>query len=162
MTWQFTVTNPDGITKTATIRNAEFNDVDRRRFHQGRGVTDGGLTYVQDLDQEDQFIDASWGFLTTDERGQLETFFGREGTLRQARPFSLDITGSSFPQRLKAGMLIGGAVVKAGQFKAGAYVTPDTSSLRNVFLDQADLSFAQERDERFSLDLRFRISAPAG
>lgn len=159
MAWLFTVTPPSGLTKTATIRNAEFNDTDRTQFRQARGITEAGLVYLQDLDTEDQLIEASWGFLTVAERAALEDFFGRDGTLRQARRFSIDITGSSFPQKLKAGMLIGGAVVQAGStFKAGATVKPDTSNLRNVFLDQPDLSFAQERDERFSLDLRFRIS----
>jgi hypothetical protein len=162
VSWTFTVTNPEGITVTATIRNAEFNDVDRLNFRQGRGITEGGLVYVQDLDGADQFVDASWGFLTTTERADLEAFFGRAGTLRQARPFSIDITGSSFPQALKAGMIIGGAVVQAGDgLKTGQTVNADVANLRDVFLDQSELAFDQERDERFSLDLRFRIHRAA-
>ncbi|KKM15975.1 hypothetical protein LCGC14_1690480, partial [marine sediment metagenome] len=62
-----------------------------------------------------------------------------------------------------AGMSVGGSVAQAGsKFKAGATVKPDTATLRNVFLDQPMLNFAQERDERFSLDLRFRIHRPVG
>lgn len=163
MAWVFTVTPPSGLTKTASIRNAEFNDADRREFRQARGTTEAGLVYVQDLDDDDQFIEASWGFLTPIERAALEDFFGREGTLRQTRAFNIDISGSSFPQKLKAKMVISGKIVQAGStFKAGATVTPDTTNLRNVFLDQPDLLFAQERDERFSLDLRFRIHRPVG
>ncbi len=144
------------------MRNSEFNDTDRTEFRQGRGITDAGLVFVQDLDSEDQLIEASWGFVTTEERADLEGFFGRDGTLRMVRPFSIDITDSSFPQTIKAGMLIGGAVIQAGStFKVGAIVKPDTTNLRNVFLDQPELSWAQERDERFSLDLRFRIHRPA-
>lgn len=163
MGWNFTIINPDGFTKTAAMRNAEFNDIDRSEFRQGRGTTDAGVVYVQDLDSEDQIIEVSWGFVTTEERAALEAFFGRDGTLRMARPFSIDISDSSFPQKIKAAMVIGGAVIKAGSaHKAGAIVKPDTTNLRNVFLDQPELSWAQERDERFSLDLRFRIHRPAG
>ncbi len=162
MSWTFTVTPPSGITKTATVRNAEFNDTDRRSFRQGRAATEAGLVYVQDLDSDDQFVEASWGFLTVAERAALEDFFGRDGTLRQARAFDLDIVDSSFPQKLKAGMSVDGSVVQAGStFKAGATIKPDTASLRNVFLDQPDIAFGQERDERFSVDLRFRIRRPA-
>lgn len=158
MSWTFTITTPAGFTKTATIRNAEFNDINRINFRQGRGVTEGGLVFVQDLDGDDQYVDASWGFLTVAERADLEAFFGRDGTLRQARSFSIDITGSSFPQVLQAATIIDGAVVEAGDgYKAGETVKADTANLRDVFLDQSELAFDQERDERFSLDLRFRI-----
>lgn len=160
MSWTFTVTTPEGVTKTATIRNAEFSDIDRTTFRQARGTTDGGLVYVQDLDDADQFIDASWGFLTTAERAALEDFFGRTGTLRQARPFSIDITGSSFPVTIKAGMVVDGAVITPGSYKVGQVINADVANLRDVYLDQPELAFDQERDERFSLDLRFRIHHP--
>ena len=167
MAWTFTVTTPQGATKTATVRNAEFNDIHRTTFRQAKGTTEGGLVYVQDLDDADQFVDASWGFLTLAERAALEEFFGRNGTLRQARPFAIDITGSSFPQVLKAGTVYEGAVIQAGQqingatIQAGQVINADTANLRNVYLDQPELAFDQERDERFSLDLRFRIHHPA-
>jgi len=162
MAWTFTVETPEGFIKAASIRNAEFSDVDRRVFWQGRGQTDGGLVYVQDHDGAEQVIEASWGFLTTQERADLEDFFGRGGTLRMARSFSIDITGSSFPQKIKAAMVVAGSVIQAGStYKAGDTVKPDTTNLRDVYLDQAELAFEQERDERFSLDLRFRIHRPA-
>lgn len=163
MSWTFTVVPPSGLTKTAVLRNAEFSDVDRLVFRQGRGTTEGGLVFVQDLDGDDQTIEASWGFMTLSERAAVEDFFGREGTLRQVRPFSIDITGTSFPQKIKAAMVVDGSVVKAGEgFKAGQTVQADTANLRDVFLDQPELVFDQERDERFSLDLRFRIHRPTG
>jgi len=99
VSWDFSVTTPSGFTRTASVRNAEFNDVDRTEFRQGRGTTDAGLVYVQDLDDDDQFVEAAWGFLDISERAALEDFFGRDGTLRQARSFSIDIVGSSFPQK---------------------------------------------------------------
>jgi len=163
VSWTFTVIPPSGITKPAVLRNAEFSDGDRVMFRQGRGTTEGGLVFVQDLDGEDQTIEASWGFMTLEERGAIEAFFGRDGTLRQARAFGIDITGTSFAQIIKAGMVIGGAVVQAGAgYVAGQTVKADTANLRNVFLDQPELLFDQERDERFSLDLRFRIHRPTG
>lgn len=162
MAWTFTVTNPQGVTKTASVRNPEFNDVDRIDYRQGRGTTEGGVVYVQDLEREDQVIELSFGFLSTEERGSFEDFFGRDGTLRQARPFSIDITDSSFIQKLKVGMVIGGSVWKVGgSFKVGQWVKPDTAALREVYLDQAELAWDQERDERFSLDLRLRIHHPS-
>lgn len=163
MSWTFTVTSPEGFTKTAAVRNPEFDDADSEEFRQGKGSTDGGLVYVQDLDQEDEIIQVTWGFLSVAERADLQDFFGRDGTLRQARSFSIDIEGSSFPQKLKAGAIINGAVVKAGEgHKAGDTVDPDVTTLRHVFLDQPGLPFIQERDQRFSLDARFRIHRPTG
>lgn len=161
MGWTFTVVNSNGLTKTAALRNPEFNDADRSLFRQARGTTDAGVVYVQDLDDTDQYVDISFGFLTTAERGAIQEFFGRDGTLRQALPFSVDIAGTSFPQKLKAGMTVGGVVVQAGStYQAGDFVKPDTSYLREVYLDQDELTFQQERDERFSLDLRLRIHNP--
>ena len=160
MSWTFTVTNPAGTVVTAVVRNAEFSDVKRRQRKQARGITEGGIIFVQDLSTDVELVEGSWTFLTSTERADLEEFFSINGALFQARAFSIDIAGSSFPQKLKCGMTISAAVVQSGDQKCGAFVEPTTTTLRNVFLDQDELAFTQERDKRFSLDMRFRIENP--
>jgi len=159
--WTFTITNPDGVELTAVVRNAEFNDTLRGVRRQARGITDAGVVFVQDLDRLDDFLEASWGFLTSSERADLDAFFGEGGTLRMARPFELAISSSSYPTKIQAGMVVGGSIIQAGTtYKAGQFVNADTANLVGIYLDQDDVSFQQERDERFSLDLRFRIPRP--
>ena len=161
MSWVFSIAGSNGRTLTKTVRSPEFSDITRLSRAQRRGLTDGGLVFVQDLVTRVQLVEGAWTWLTPTERGDLEEFFGSGGSLRQSRKFSISISGThSYPQVIHAGMVVGGATVQAGVYKAGQFVTPDTATLNNVRLDQADLAFTQERTDRFSLSLRFRIENP--
>ena len=157
MTWTFEVDGPDG-TVTAAIRNPEFSERTTEVRRQGKGVTEAGLVFVQDLGEQNEFIEGSWTWLTPAMRSALLLFFGPNGTLRQGRGFALTITGMNFPVVIGTGMVIDGVGLGTGQgYGTGQTVVPDTVVLDDVRLDQPDLSFAQQRNDRYSTELAFRI-----
>ena len=158
MTWSMSVDAPDG-TVSISVRNPLFGERDSEPRRQFRGVTESGLVFVQDLGREDRFLECSWTFLTPVMRSDLLLFFGPSGTLRQARPFTLTITNTTFAVVIGTGMTINRLALGTGQgFGTGQSVVPATVVLEGVHLEQPEIAFAQHRAERYSTELTFRLS----
>lgn len=166
MSWKFLHPANTNPTTTVTIKNPEFAEVDQSIRRQAKGETDGGTIFVEDLGQTDRFIEATWRNLKPAEVGDLKTFFGPNIVNMQTKPFRIEMTTDAplyhWLEIVSAGMSVGGEVLSAGGgYNAGGFVNPDTASFDVVFLDQAELSFAQDRFQLFSTSIRFRLHSGA-
>lgn len=157
----FSIVRPDK-TITALIKAMEFQDSERRARRQARGITEAGLVFVQDLGREDRFFDLSFQFLKPKERSDLLVFFGPDGTLRQARSFSVTFTAFDPDLGIMA------ALISTDQgFSTDEGLSTDqenqvqAATFNGVFLDQDELVFVQQLDGHWALDLRLRLPVDA-
>jgi len=154
-TWTFETTRADGEVVTIDIRPPEFGDVTRRERAQAKGETDAGVRFVQDLGHEALFLDFEWANLTRCERDDLERFFGVQGTLFQARPFSIEVSDGS---HAAFGISTGLGLSTGEGWTSGQLVEAAGPRWGAVYLDTPVLAFTQDRTaQRYTIALRFRV-----
>lgn len=155
MTWTLTVRRADGSERSIAIRPPEFGDVISDDRQQGMARTDGGTRYTQDLGRSVVRYEATWRGLTACERRDMELFFGEEGTLRMARPFSIEVDDEEDPPIVISADL--GLSADEG-WSADDFATADGARWGTVYLDIPRLAFSHDtRDQRYGIALAFEI-----
>jgi len=159
VSWTFEITRADGSILSAVIRDPEWGDLDQRIRRQARGETEAGVVFVQDHGREDQFIEGTWNALTYCEKSDLLTFFGEQGALYQARPFGLTLDSGETP----IGISTEQGWSTADGLTTGELALAPAAVFGSVYLDQPALQFRSQEDNRYSLNMRFRVAegAPA-
>lgn len=148
---------------SVTVPDFEFGDVDQFVRRQQAAETDGGQVFSQDLQVEDQFIDAGWNMLDSKARSDLMQFL-RAAVYRQ-RKVTLEIGGGAFAVPLSTGQVIAGQPIGTGfvprscdpALGTHATVQPDTAVINGARIEQSEAAFEQIRNARASVTLRFRV-----
>lgn len=159
MGWVFTMTRAGGGTQTLELRSPDFGDRHRSERMQARGDTDGGQRYVQDLGHTVTTFEGTWTNVTTCERSAMEKFFGVDGTLFMAYPFSIEVDDEEDPP---IGISTGMGLSTGEGYSSGQLVAAVGQRWGTAWLDQPALEFSHDRrDGRYAVNLRLRIEDDA-